>query len=263
MSLNVQVFGGDKATINLVLVHGWGHHAGVWREVVDMLEGKYRVYCIDLPGYGASTSFDLDSWNELKLVNDLAEVAPENAVWCGWSLGGMLASAFAAKFPERVIALVTVCSNPLFVQTKEWPCAMPRQAFHAFASAFSSLPEATLNRFQAMAVKGSDSIQAELRKLKAVLSDHSGPSASVLNASLELLSKLDVRDTLRTLAAPQLHLLGQLDTLVPLTLKDQLTELNEEARIGVIKGAAHVPLISHPSELTAHLSGFIEDVYGE
>lgn len=37
---------------DVVLVHGWGMHSGVWEDVVESLIDYYRVTVLDLPGHG-------------------------------------------------------------------------------------------------------------------------------------------------------------------------------------------------------------------
>ncbi|MEZ5623317.1 MAG: alpha/beta fold hydrolase [Nitrosomonas sp.] len=39
---------------DLVLLHGWAMHGGVWRGVREQLAMKYRVHLFDLPGHGLS-----------------------------------------------------------------------------------------------------------------------------------------------------------------------------------------------------------------
>ena len=38
----------------LVLLHGWAMHSGIWGGVVDVLASEFRVNLVDLPGHGQS-----------------------------------------------------------------------------------------------------------------------------------------------------------------------------------------------------------------
>lgn len=58
------IFKGDKLNINLidegqgeviVLLHGWGARADLYRTVINPLSSHYRVIAPDLPGFGKST----------------------------------------------------------------------------------------------------------------------------------------------------------------------------------------------------------------
>ncbi|HNE00663.1 MAG TPA: pimeloyl-[acyl-carrier protein] methyl ester esterase, partial [Plasticicumulans sp.] len=37
---------------DLVLLHGWGMHGGVWDDTVEAFIDDWRVTVIDLPGHG-------------------------------------------------------------------------------------------------------------------------------------------------------------------------------------------------------------------
>ena len=41
---------------DVVLVHGWGLHGGVWSRVAQALADEFTVHCVDLPGHGHSAS---------------------------------------------------------------------------------------------------------------------------------------------------------------------------------------------------------------
>ena len=58
MSLQVERRGDGP---DLVLLHGWGMHGGVWDELVPRLAARFRVHVPDLPGHGRSTACGLGS----------------------------------------------------------------------------------------------------------------------------------------------------------------------------------------------------------
>lgn len=74
---------GDR---DLVLLHGWGLNAEVWRCILPRLSAQFRVHLVDLPGYGRSQGFGALT---LAQMSDLViRQAPEKAIWLGWSMGG-------------------------------------------------------------------------------------------------------------------------------------------------------------------------------
>ena len=81
MSLHVQTLGDGP---ELVLLHGWGMNLGVWEPLLPILQSRYRLTLIELPGHGESPLPDdadnLDAW-----VQACLEVAPSWATWLGWS----------------------------------------------------------------------------------------------------------------------------------------------------------------------------------
>jgi len=241
---------GDSDLPALVLVHGWGHHGGVWSTLLDQLKSHFYVQVLDLPGYGVVANGDAaqcdcceTDWQLDSLLHAFLALPP--AIWCGWSLGGMLATRFASFAPERVKGLVTISSNLVFVEKNDWPMAMPNTVFQQFVAALNSDAKATLSRFVGLICQGSATIRADLRVLKSVPGGET--SQSTLLSSLQLLDQLDTRADISALDLPQCHLLGENDALVPAAVASVIGDLNAAAEVMVIAGAGHAPFLSHPS----------------
>ncbi|WP_372881666.1 alpha/beta fold hydrolase [Psychromonas sp.] len=69
----------------MLLLHGWGVNSAVWKPVLEPLSAHFRVHLIDLPGFGDSeelVNYSLDA-----MLDNILQVVPEGAIWCGWSLG--------------------------------------------------------------------------------------------------------------------------------------------------------------------------------
>jgi pimeloyl-[acyl-carrier protein] methyl ester esterase len=82
----------------LILLHGWGFNHAIWRDCAAEWARHFTVYQVDLPGHGQSPLCDYD-WEHLLPV--LSKELPARAIWVGWSLGGLLATAMARWQPER------------------------------------------------------------------------------------------------------------------------------------------------------------------
>ena len=87
---------------DLVMLHGWGMHSGVWQTVVEALGKNFRLHCVDLPGHGRSHNSEalttLAKWTECVAQTMRPRLAGP-ACWCGWSLGGMVATQLAQNYP--------------------------------------------------------------------------------------------------------------------------------------------------------------------
>lgn len=243
---------GDPALPALVLVHGWGHHAGVWKTMLPELQAHFYVHLVDLPGYGGDETLKNESteagWQLDELLNDFMTLPP--AIWCGWSLGGMLATRFSRVAPEQVKGLVTIASNPVFVEKADWPMAMPSAEYEQFSAALNNNAKVTLTRFLPLVCQGSESARIDLRLLKTVIAEAELPSQPTLQMSLNLLNRLDTRLDIAELKLPQCHLFGEHDALVPADVANAIDNLNTSADVRVISGAGHAPLLSHPKIVT-------------
>lgn len=254
---------GDESLPELVLVHGWGHSSAVWASLVTQLEGRFRIHLLDLPGYGCSSVADDEQvaaqqvWTLESLLDEFLQLPIGPAIWCGWSLGGMLAAYHAACYPTRVRGLVTIASNGCFAQRSDWLSAMPELDYQRFEKALQDDAETTLGRFLGLVAQGSEMTRNDLRSLKAVVKG-SVPDQSILAASLALLNELDTRPALAALAMPQCHLFGEEDALVPVSAAPLIGMLNGRADIRTIEGAGHALFLSHPKKVVQTLSELAE-----
>jgi pimeloyl-[acyl-carrier protein] methyl ester esterase len=235
----------------LVLLHGWGLHSGVWQDFLPLLRKDFRVLCIDLPGFGKNASCSAASVSEA--VDALLVVAPEKAVWLGWSLGGLLALELASRHPQRVQALVMMAATPCFLQRPDWPTAMALSDFRQFRAAVEEDAVVALLHFLGLQCKGSVSMKEDLRFLKSVVKEADTPALPVLRAGLDWLEAVDARASLSRLDIPVDFLLGRHDALLPATLAQALSPAFS---CTVVDGAAHLPFVSHPHACVAALHDF-------
>eukprot|EP00850_Spirogloea_muscicola_P014431 SM000103S09523 [mRNA] locus=s103:470030:473187:- [translate_table: standard] len=100
----------------IVLVHGFGASAYHWRYNIPELAKKYRVYALDLLGFGWSDKAVIDYnpglWRD-QVADFVREVVKEPAVLVGNSVGGYTVLSAAAEYPELVkgIALVNAAGR--------------------------------------------------------------------------------------------------------------------------------------------------------
>lgn len=242
---------------DIVLLHGWGLHSGVWEGVARALSAQYRVTLIDLPGHGRSPAAPpgatLDDWADAVLG-----AAPPRAVWLGWSLGGLLALHIAAAQPRRVAALALTAATPRFTQAPDWPHAVAAPVLDDFARALTRDYAATVRRFLALQTRGAAHGHDTLRRLNALLQQHEPQSAGLQNG-LALLRDTDLRARVANVACPVLLIAGERDTLVPVAANRALVLMFGFGRLCVIQGAGHAPLLSHAPEFIQALRDFLHD----
>lgn len=92
----------------IFLLHGFLGSADSWQTFIPLLEKKYRLVCIDLPGHGQSDCYgyihEMDLMaRAVKAVADKMRLT--KYVLVGHSMGGYAALAFAELFPENLRGL--------------------------------------------------------------------------------------------------------------------------------------------------------------
>ena len=236
---------------HLVLLHGWGLNAEVWHCVNEELASHFTLHLVDLPGFGRSRGFGAMSLDEM--AQQVLDAAPQQAIWLGWSLGGLVASKIALDHPERVQALVTVASSPCFSAQEAWPGIKP-DVLAGFQQHLSEDFQRTVERFLALQTMGTETARQDARTLKQTVLSLPMPDVEVLNGGLEILKTADLRERLIALTMPHLRIYGYLDGLVPRKVVPLLDALWPESESLVIAKAAHAPFISHPAEFCSALS---------
>lgn len=239
----------------LVLLHGWGVNREVWRPLLAALRPWANVSLVDIPGLAPGYG---DEQPELaEVVAAIAAQCSSPAVYLGWSLGGQLALALAAQFPDQVDAVVTLCSNPCFARRDDWPgmCAQQLAGFQANADENMA---AALRRFDSLQFAGVINPRPLMRTLQA---QRSGDPGQALAAGLGWLAQLDQRDTCQALQVPQLHLHGQVDGLLSQALPGAMQLLLAEipaAEMGLLPNAGHPAPLQAGQDIAARTREFLQ-----
>ena len=113
---------GDRELPPLIALHGWLDNAGSFSRIASLLASKRYVVALDLRGHGRSSHLPPGVWyHYVDYFDDLRATLGHfgwpRAEFLGHSLGGTLASLFAAIHPERVDGLLLVeALGPLTVE---------------------------------------------------------------------------------------------------------------------------------------------------
>ena len=96
--------------VPLVFIHGALLNSGLWTRQIETFSDLFECVAYDLRGHGRTGASNLRRYTVGTFADDLAEMLDalelRRPILCGLSMGGMIAQSFAAKYPERVRALV-------------------------------------------------------------------------------------------------------------------------------------------------------------
>lgn len=253
MSLHVETLGRGP---DLVLLHGWGLHGGVWAPLAEKLVDHFTLHLIDLPGHGHSREFamgDLDG-----IAQEVSALLPCEYSLAGWSLGGQVAMRIALQSPPK--HLILLATTPCFVTRPDWPTAMQPEVLADFAHRLGSDYRSTLNNFLALQVLHDNAARATLRQLMQTLFLRGEPHADVLGIGLELLANTDLRSDVARIATPTLVLHGDRDALTPVGAGRWLASNIRGTQYVELSGAAHAPFLSHRDAVADSMLRFLNTV---
>jgi pimeloyl-[acyl-carrier protein] methyl ester esterase len=226
---------------DVVLVHGWGMNGAVWESTVERLKPHHCVHVVDLPGYGHSASCHAATLEEI--AQQLVVGAPKNAIWVGWSLGGLVATHMAMYHPAYVSKLVTVASSPKFAAEPRWRGIQP-PVLSAFTAQLLTDFQLTIERFMALQAMGSPTARQDVKWLKQAVLSRPAPDPNALLAGLAMLAEIDLRSELTRLSLPFLRLYGRLDGLVPVKVADELALMAPTSDSHIFTHSSHAPFIT-------------------
>src|SRR5690606_15054671 len=132
----------------VVLIHGVGLNKEMWGGQFVGLAGDYRVIAYDMLGHGQSprpaADTDLQGY-AAQLAELLDHLQIPQATVIGFSMGGLVARAFALHHPQRLAALVVL--NSVFNRSPEQSAGVIARAAQAAEHGPDANAEAALARW--------------------------------------------------------------------------------------------------------------------
>jgi pimeloyl-ACP methyl ester carboxylesterase len=234
--------------------------------VTEAFQKNFAVIDFDLRGYGNSDRpdqhYDMEVWAD-DCAALLEAVGVERAHVHGTSMGGMVAIKLAAKYPEKVAALVLGCSAAKSDTLSRYRWEIWKALAQAYGMASREL--AIEIACGALSRRFLDTPQGEetVRTIQGVL-DRNCPLETFV-AACDAMVTADLMDDCRKIAAPTLVMDGDEDVLTPLTQGPQgagsrlIAELIPNARLHVITGVAHTNLMEVPDLSVEIVSEFFRE----
>jgi pimeloyl-[acyl-carrier protein] methyl ester esterase len=245
------------AGADIVLIHGWAMHAGIFAPLTQYLSKNFRVHLVDLPGHGCSRD-DLDHLDPARSAAALASQLPR-AIWVGWSLGGVVA-LHAALLPDSPLrGLAMIAASPRFVAAPDWPHGVALELFEQFDAGLRRDYRGTIERFLALEALGSEHTQACLHELRTHVFERGEPALAALEQGLHVLETMDLRARLPEIKVPNLWLAGRRDRLVPAAAMRWAAQQNPQGRF-VEFSSGHAPFIGHAAEVADAIAAFAPDL---
>lgn len=246
----------------VVFVHGNSSSARTWRGLIDGPFGqRFRCLAPDLPGHGRSapavdrSAYSLPGY-AATLTGFARELAAEDAVFVGWSLGGHIVIEAAPSLPQA--AGFFVFGTP--------PTADAAQMAEAF------LPNPALAFGFSAEVSGQDALayasnfvatgsELALDEFAADISGTDGAAREGLGASIGEGRFSDEVAIVAGLSQPLAIATGDGEQLVSVDYLRRLAAPSLwRGSVQVIAGAGHAPHRETPQEFTALLEQFITDL---
>ena len=238
----------------VILLHGLGGSTQVWQLNIAAFAEKYHVIVPDQIGFGKSDK-PLVNYRIRTYVDFLDQFCKqlkiERASLVGNSMGGWIATAFTAAFPDRVDKLVLVdaagYAPPKDLDTRSFYGLNPttREGMKVLvAKVFYNklfLTDAAIDQAIAARLAAGDGYTIN----------------SITESIIRGEDFLD--DTVKTIKRPTLLIWGRQDGLVPLAEGEHFNKDIAGSKLVVFDQCGHMPQIERPAEFNSAVLKFLSE----
>nr|WP_286673004.1 alpha/beta hydrolase [Anaeromonas frigoriresistens] len=269
----------------MILIHGNMTSSKHWDLVMENLPNEYKIYSIDLRGFGISTyNQRIDSLKDfsedVKLFVDKLNI--KNFSLAGWSTGGGVAMQFTIDYPDYVKKLILVESvgvsgypifkkneigKPIigeFLTTREEVAMDPVQVL-PILNAYKNKDKDTLRQIWEMTIythnkpeekRYDEYLEDMLTQRNLVDVDY---ALMTFNISNKHNGVVEGKNLAHKIDIPTLIIQGDRDYVVPMEMAKGIEEaIGDNATLKIIENSGHSPLIDNLDNLIEYIVSFID-----
>jgi pimeloyl-ACP methyl ester carboxylesterase len=238
----------------VILIHGFLYHTVMWKKNIDDLAKKFKVYAVDLWGWGYSerlkeNEYSFDRYGK-QIVGFMDALNIKKATLVGQSMGGGISVYVAAHYPERVDRLILV--DPAVIP---YPMTTIGKIYQLpFIGEFmNAIPGNALMENNIKTIWFYDKNKATEEYCKEVLQPLSikGSYAGLMFIIRNVLKEPYVEkeaNLLAKMAIPTLIIHGREDNAVPLDRSTKLNDLWKGSNLVIFDKAGHSPHEEYPEK---------------
>ena len=249
----------------IILIHGFLYHTVMWKQNIDALAKKHKVYAIDLWGWGYSERLKENEYSferygkQIEGFMDALNI--RKATLVGQSMGGGISVYVAAHNPERVDRLILV--DPAVIP---YPMTTVGKIYQLpFVGEFmNAIPGDALAINNIRTIWFYDKNKADDEYCKEVLQPFciKGSYSSMMFILRNVLKEPYVEreaNLLAKMAIPILIIHGREDKGVPLDRSQKLNDLWKGSKLVVFDKAGHTPHEEYPEKFNKLALDFLSE----
>ena len=238
----------------VILLHGLGGSTQAWMFNIASLAEKYHVVVPDQIGFGKSDK-PLVNYRIRTYVDFLdqfcKQLGIERASLVGNSMGGWIAAAFTAAFPDRVDKLVLVDAAG-YAPPKD----LDPRTFYSLNPTTREGTKVLLSKvFYSKAFQTDAAIEQAIAARLAA-----GDGYTIKSITESIIRGEDfLDDTVKTIKRPTLIIWGRQDGLVPLAQGEHLNKDIAGSKLIVVDQCGHIPNLEKAGEFNAAVLKFLSE----
>lgn len=248
LSINYKIIG--SGNIPIILLHGWGISSDKYIETIKQLaalNSSFAIFAPDLPGFGRSENppavWGVDDYSEW-LKNYSAAINVNDFILIGHSFGGRVAIKFAAKYPEKLKALILTGAAGI-----KHSLTMMQRLFYLAAKAGKMIFDLPLlDRLEGMAKK---------LLYKAVRERDYYEALGIMKEVFKKVTAEDLTPYLKVIKIPTLIIWGKNDRSTPLKDGELMHAKIQNSKLEILDDADHRAPYQKPEKFAKIIEDFV------
>ncbi|WP_435607085.1 alpha/beta fold hydrolase [Pseudomonas knackmussii] len=245
----------------VVLIHGVGLNKEMWGGQIVGLAPQYRVIAYDMLGHGASPrpqpGTGLVGYAE-QLRELLEHLQVPQATVIGFSMGGLVARAFALHHPEQLEGLVIL--NSVFNRSAEQRAGVIERTRQAAEHGPDANAEAALSRWFSREYQAAN--PAQIAAIRQTLASND-PQGYLTTYELFATQDMYREEDLGSIRVPTLVATGELDPGSTPEMARQLAARIPGAQVAVLDEQRHMMPVESPRLVNQVLLDFLQQAMSQ
>ena len=228
---------------SVVLLHGWGQNVSMMAYIAEHLKKHFRVYNIDLPGFGKSDepkeAWGVDEYTEcIHRFNEQLKI--EEPILIGHSFGCRIALKYAAKYPVHKMVLTGAAG------------IRPKRSFDYYLRVYTYKLGKKL-----LSINGLEHLRDRFMK-NAGSEDYRNTSGVMRSTFVKVVNE-DLLPLLKDIKTPTLLVWGEKDEAVPLAMGRQMEKEMGDATLVIFEGDDHFAYFHQADRFNRVLDAYLKE----
>ena len=242
----------------VVLIHGVGLDLSLWDRQVAALQRQHRVVTYDLLGHGESAALPgssrLQSFVEqLECLRD--DLDFDRMTLIGFSLGALVAQAYALAHPDRLVGLGLLSS--VYARTPEQIAAVRSRHAIGEREGPAALVEAALESWFSASFRVDHPEEIEAVRQRLARND---PKSFLEAYRIFCEADVEIAGRLDEIRCPTLVFTGALDPGSTPAMAEAMGRLIPDARVRVLEKLRHMAPVEGAAAVNTALIDFMREV---
>lgn len=234
----------------VVLLHGWGSNAALFKSMIELLSAKYRVIAPDMPGFGGSDEppvpWDVNDYADF-IIDFLKEFNVEKAAFLGHSFGGRVIIKLHEKDTLPFEITKIILADSAGVKPKKTLRQKAKMRAYKCGKAVLSIP--VVKKFFPDALDNFRS--------KSGSADYNAASPIMRQTLVKVVNE-DLTHLFCKVKEPTLLIWGKDDTATPVSDADLMERLMPDAGKVVFENCGHYSFLDQQYRFNRVLASFMD-----